>query len=411
VYNHFGPEGNYLHVYAPQFFTERHHTPWGAAINFDGEQRQWVRRFFLHNALYWLEEYHLDGLRLDAVHAIVDDSQPDFLTELAHTLRHRFSGQRHVHLMLENDHNAAHYLQRDTGMHPAAYTAQWNDDLHHALHVLLTHETEGYYQDYADAPLRHLGRALAEGFAYQGEPSAYRHAQPRGEPSAQLPATAFVGFVQNHDQVGNRALGERIHALCDDAPLRAALAVLLLAPSPPLLFMGQEWGCRQSFAFFCDFGGDLSGQVVEGRRKEFAHFPQFRDPAARERIPDPTAEQTFQSAVLAWPANNSPAQQAWLKLHRTLLAIRQRELIPRLSKLPGGHGHYTLLTDHALTVRWLLGDTTTLILLANMGNSEVNDITCPGYPLLYTTHPEATASRDLPPWSVFWYLHTPDSET
>ncbi len=409
VYNHFGPEGNYLAVYAPQFFSERHDTPWGAAINFDGEQSHWVRQFYIHNALYWLEEYHLDGLRLDAVHAIVDHSTPDFLSELAQIVRRHFADRRHVHLMLENDHNAAHYLPRDATMRPIFYTAQWDDDLHHALHVLLTSESQGYYQDYADAPTRHLGRCLAEGFAWQGERSTYRNGQTRGESSAHLPPTAFVGFLQNHDQVGNRAFGERIHVLCSDDAVRAALTLLLLSPASPLLFMGQEWGCRQPFVYFCDFSEDLTEKVVAGRRQEFADFPQFRDPAARARIPDPGARQTFRSSVLDWPASYSRAQRVWLELHRSLLAIRQREVIPRLSGSSKLHGHYRRLAKCALTVRWSLADDAELILLANMGEDAVHGIDRPVSPLLHTTHPAATASRDLPPWSVFWYLHTPDS--
>ncbi len=241
VYNHFGPEGNYLHVYAEPFFTERHHTPWGAGINFDGSGSRDVRDFFIHNALYWLEEYHLDGLRLDAVHAIADDSQPDILQELAVRVHAGPGRNRHVHLVLENDHNAARYLVRSEDGSPRLYVAQWNDDAHHALHLLATGESDGYYEDYADAPTDHLGRTLTEGFAYQGDPSAYRHGERRGEPSSHLPLTAFVNLLQNHDQVGNRALGERIDRLADPRALRAVTAILLLAPSPPLLFMGQEF--------------------------------------------------------------------------------------------------------------------------------------------------------------------------
>src|SRR6185312_4671354 len=206
VYNHFGPEGNYLHLYAPHFFTERHHTPWGAAINFDGAEARPVRDFYVENALYWLEEFHMDGLRFDAVHAIRDDSQRHILVEIAETVRSRLSGERPIHLVLENDGNEAHLL--GSGL----YTAQWNDDLHHALRVLTTGESAGYYADYADATAERLARALAEGFAYQGEMSGYRE-QRRGEASAHLPPTRFVSFIQNHDQVGNNAFGTRLARL------------------------------------------------------------------------------------------------------------------------------------------------------------------------------------------------------
>ncbi|MGH8668435.1 MAG: malto-oligosyltrehalose trehalohydrolase, partial [Burkholderiales bacterium] len=227
VYNHFGPKGNFLHLYAPQFFTERHKTPWGAAIDFG--QRA-VRDYFIHNALYWLEEYHFDGLRFDAVHAILDDSPTHILSEISEAARKTFPG-RQIHLVLENDHNQARYLG------PGKYDAQWNDDSHHGYHVLATGESDGYYAAYADAPAKHLARCLAEGFAYQGEVSPFSR-EPRGEPSAQLALSCFVDFMQNHDQVGNRAHGERLSSLSDEKTLRCLSAILLLAPSPPLLFMG-----------------------------------------------------------------------------------------------------------------------------------------------------------------------------
>src|SRR5581483_8676048 len=187
VYNHFGPEGNYLGSYAPEFFTDRHRTPWGKAINFDGPCSRTVRDFFIHNALYWLEEYHFDGLRFDAVHAIKDDSQPSLLTELAETVRKKFANERHVHLVLENDNNAAHYLSRRKDGKPRWYTAQWNDDIHHSLHVLVSGEKDGYYSEYAENPLQHLGQCLTQGFSFQGESSAFREGAKRGEPSNRLP--------------------------------------------------------------------------------------------------------------------------------------------------------------------------------------------------------------------------------
>jgi 1,4-alpha-glucan branching enzyme/maltooligosyltrehalose trehalohydrolase len=411
VYNHFGPEGNYLHAYAPQFFTDRHQTPWGAGINYDGSDSHWVRQFFIHNALYWLEEYHLDGLRLDAVHAIADDSQPDILTELAAVVHAHFGSRRHIHLVLENDDNAARYLGRDAGRRPVAYAAQWNDDLHHALHVLLTGEHDGYYLDYAGHPLDHLVRCLAEGFAYQGEASPYRDNTPRGEPSSGLPPTAFVSFLQNHDQVGNRAFGERIFSLCEAAPLRAALSLLLLAPPPPLLFMGQEWGCTRPFPFFCDFGPGLADKVVAGRRDEFSRFPQFRDPGARARIPDPMAWQTFASARLDWQAQDTPVHRDWLALHRELLALRQRELVARLHGVPCGAARCTRIADSALSAVWELGDGCELMLLANLGNTPLAECSRPGADLLYATHaaaPGQPPEDGLPAWSVFWSLRPKD---
>ncbi len=261
VYNHFGPEGNYLGLYAPQFFSARHQTPWGSAVNFDGRDSRPVREFFIHNALYWLEEFHCDGLRLDAVHAILDDSPAHILAELAQRVRAAFP-DRHIHLLLENEHNQARLLVRTRQQAIRLYDAQWNDDVHHVLHAAATGETEGYYADYA-ARTSLLGRALAEGFAFQGEHMAYR-GSARGEPSSQLPPAAFVAFLQNHDQVGNRAFGERISMLATAPAVRAATAIYLLLPQIPMLFMGEEWHTRQPFLFFCDFGAEL-GQAVRSR--------------------------------------------------------------------------------------------------------------------------------------------------
>ena len=406
VYNHFGPEGNYLHLYAPQFFTDRHHTPWGAAINFDGEDSATVRDFFIHNALYWLEEYHLDGLRFDAVHAIIDDSQPDILQDIAKAVAHGPAASRRLHLVLENERNQTRYLERDFALCPHCYVAQWNDDIHHTLHVLTTGETGGYYEDYADAPVQQLGRCLAEGFAYQGEPSRYRHGAARGEPSRELPITAFVSFLQNHDQIGNRAMGERITRLASEEAIRSAMAILLLAPSPPLLFMGQEWGATQPFLFFCDFGPELAAAVTEGRRKEFARFPEFNDADARARIPDPNDEKTFAMSCLDLAASRTEAAQAWRRFHQEMLTLRAREIVPRLRGLRPGGTDFELLGAEALRVHWRLGDGSHLTLLANLGSKPVSGIAKPCGNLLTAVpaHRENRFSGQLPAWSVWWFL-------
>ncbi|MGE5026988.1 MAG: malto-oligosyltrehalose trehalohydrolase [Betaproteobacteria bacterium] len=402
VYNHFGPEGNYLQTYAPPFFTGRHLTPWGDGINFDGQDSRTVRDFFIHNALYWLKEYHFDGLRLDAVHTIQDDSRPHILAELAQAVGDGPGRERHVHLMLENDRNQSCYLRRNPDGRPGRYAAQWNDDAHHALHVLLTGETDGYYADYGAAPARHLGRCLAEGYAYQGEPSAYRGALPRGEPSADLPATAFVNFLQSHDQVGNRAFGERLAVLAAPESVRAAVAVLLLAPSVPLLFMGEEFGSRQPFLFFCDFGPQLAAAVTAGRRNEFARFWRFADPAVRERIPDPNAAETFLLSRLDW--ENADAHQEWLVLYRQLLALRRAEIATRLPGLKGGQG-CCRVQGRALSVNWTLGDGSNLSLLANFGGEPAGRFQRPPGELLYATHPgQEVETAPLPAWAAAWFI-------
>lgn len=404
VCNHFGPEGNYLHLYAPQFFSSQVSTPWGPAIDFT---QRTVRDFFLHSALYWLEEFQFDGLRLDAVHAIVDPSEPDILTELAAAVQRGPGAQRRVHLVLENDHNAAHYLHRDSDGRPRGYTAQWNDDFHHALHILLSGERDGYYADYADRPAWHLGRSLTEGFSYQGEVSAYRGGQSRGEPSAMLPPAAFVNFLQTHDQVGNRAFGERIVSLAGAEAVRAAAAIMLLAPSPPLLFMGEEFAAPEPFLFFCDFGADLADAVASGRREEFAAFARFSDPALRAQIPDPNAYETFAQSRLDWQCLAQPQHRDRLAFYRALLALRHREIVPRVPHLRGAG--FSVADETGLGASWAWREGR-LSLVANLGERE---IAWPGAPpgrLLYATDGVDHAGvregdpLSLPAWQVAWFL-------
>lgn len=403
VYNHFGPEGNYLHCYAKRFFDAERETPWGAAIAFDGPDSRNVRDFFILNARFWIEEYRFDGLRFDAVHAIADRSRPDILEELADRVRDALPVDRHVHLVLENDDNASRYLSRDAGLRPRRYVAQWNDDAHHAYHVLLTGEEQGYYADYADDPAGHLARCLSEGFAYQGEASPFRGGERRGERSDGLPPTAFVNFLQNHDQIGNRAFGERIGHLASGEAVIAAATVLLLSPAPPLLFMGEEWGAVEPFLFFCDLGADLTDAVREGRRREFASFPQFQDPSARERIPDPTDAETFRRSVLDWEAGRRPPHRRVFEHYRRLLALRRTEIIPRLPGIDGFAGRCVWRHGRAMRLEWRLGDGSVLGLLANLSADagRADGAPPPGRELV------ATAPRDgdrLPPWLAVWHL-------
>ncbi len=400
VYNHFGPEGNYLYVYAKHFFTERHETPWGAAINYDGEGSPFVRDFFAHNALYWLEEYQFDGLRFDAVHAIQDDTIPHFLEELSRRIRNGPGRNRHIHLVLENEGNNASYL-RPRGDGRPLYDAQWDDDYHNSLHVVLTGEDASYYADYADAPVQRFGRCLAEGFTYQGETSPNK-GEVRGEPSGDLAPTAFVSFLQNHDQVGNRAFGDRISALASPEAARAAAAIYLISPHVPMIFMGEEWAASTPFLFFCDFEADLAPLVTEGRRAEFAKFPAFSDPETRERIPDPSAEETFRASALKWGERDGPEHAERLGLYRELLALRAREIVPRLPGMGGG-GAFRLVGERDLTASWTLGDGSTLALLANLGSEPGPGFEEPQGRLLYATGDEPEGGN-LPPWSIAWYL-------
>lgn len=413
VYNHFGPEGNFLGLYAPQFFTARHKTPWSNAINFDGDESRTVRDFFIQNALYWLEEYNLDGLRLDAVHAIVDDSTPDILTELADTVRRKIASDRQIHLILENDNNQAKYLRRTARCQPAAYNAQWNDDIHHALHVLTSGEKDGYYSDYSSRPVDQLGRCLTEGFAYQGDVSLYRNGRTRGEPTNGLPPTAFVSFLQNHDQIGNRAFGERIITIAEPRAVRAAAAVLLLAPSPPMLFMGEEFGTQTPFLFFCDFEKDLAAAVTAGRRNEFARFARFSDPEMRRGIPDPNAEGTFQASRLDWNDLQQTVHQEWLTFYRQLIALRRQHIVPVLAQACQLKASYTR-ENCALTVEWEFAENGRLALLANLtaspqSNELAATVAALNIPIIYSSAgvcPEELQRGMLPPWSVAWFLQS-----
>lgn len=356
VYNHFGPDGNYLAAYAPQFFDAGERTPWGEAIAFEREP---VRRYFIDNALMWLEDYRFDGLRLDAVHAISDKS---FLEELGREIRDR-TGGRHVHLVLENGANEARWLE-------GSYDAQWNDDFHNSAHVLLTGETQGYYRDFADQPARKLARCLEQGFSYQGEHS-FDSGKPRGSPSGHLPPYRFVSFLQNHDQTGNRATGERLTQLTGKERLRAATALLLLCPQIPLLFMGEEVGSRSPFLFFTDFDDGLADAVREGRRKEFAKFEAFADPAARETIPDPNSPETFERSRPA----PGPDGEEWLSFNRELIALRQERIVPRLGEARSAGAR--AIGEAAVLGEWTLGTAARLTLFANLGDAPVE---APGLP-------------------------------
>jgi maltooligosyltrehalose trehalohydrolase len=373
VYNHFGPDGNYLGQYAKGFFQEDVHTPWGAGIDFE---RREVRNFFLDNALMWLLEYRFDGLRLDAVHAI---DNPGFLQELAHRVRQQVDTGRQVWLVLENELNQASLLKED-------FDAQWNDDFHNVLHVLLTGETDAYYSDFAQDPTTKLARCLGEGFIYQGHTT--RHGHERGEPSADLPPTAFVAFLQNHDQIGNRALGERLHQLCSPQALKAATALLLLSPMIPLMFMGDEANASEPFLFFTDHHGELAEAVREGRRNEFADFAAFHDPERRERIPDPNALSTFaQSAPVI-------ADTPHAELYRQLLGLRHRHIVPHL---PGAVAlGAQVLAYAAVSARWRLGNGSLLQIDLNLSATPLDHPATA--PVLFET--PALQGAQLPPFSA-----------
>lgn len=400
VYNHFGPDGNYLSRYARDFFTSRHHTPWGDAIDFSNPT---VRQFFIQNTLYWLNEFHFDGVRIDAVHAMYDDGPRHFIDELIDTVQDGPGRTRRVHIVLENHRNEARRLRRPR-------VSQWNDDFHHAMHVLLTGEKESYYEDFARRPIEQLGRSLTQGFAFQGERSTHS-GEPRGEASGHLNPAAFVNFLQNHDQVGNRALGERLAQLCEPESLRAAFAVFLLAPQLPMLFMGEEYAARQPFYYFCDYSGELADAVRDGRREEFSGFAAFSDEKLREQIPDPNALQTFERSRLMWEERTQPAHKGWWEFVTQLLRLRAQRVVP-LTRNIEPHRSTFSIEDHALNVSWPTSKGEVLQLIANLSEhtSRVSHVP-DDRELIFATssvHTEETVRTNVvAPWEVRVFVHRP----
>jgi maltooligosyltrehalose trehalohydrolase len=390
VYNHFGPEGNYLGRYAPGFF-EKGSTPWGQAIDYRVPQ---VRAFATENALHWLDRYRFDGLRLDAVQTIIERGEPSVLAALsraAGALAARAG--RMIHLVVENDDNSASLLDARTSPPAGKFRAQWNDDYHHAWHVLLTGETHGYYSDHAATPVARIARVLGAGFDYQGERSPFRDGRPRGQRSGELAPVAFINFLQNHDQIGNRALGERIDALAKTPAIEAALAVTLLAPMPPMLFMGEEWGARTPFPFFCDFHGGLAEAVRKGRRRE------FEDAYARygDAILDPLDAATLRAAKLDWQEPQSGAGAKRLALVRDLLAVRRQKVVPLLAALRFDP-HATRAHGTLLRAEWTHPQAR-LRLLANLSDGAGHrPADWKNSTPIWGGEPEA----GLPPWSVLW---------
>jgi maltooligosyltrehalose trehalohydrolase len=391
VYNHFGPEGNYLGRYAPTFFTEAH-TPWGSAIDYRVPQ---VRAFAIENALHWLRDYRFDGLRLDAVNSIVEPGGLSLLHDLSVAVGELATETgRHIHLVLENGDNRASILDATQDPPQGKYRAQWNDDYHHAWRVLLTAEKQGYYGDYQRAPLHDIARALSSGFIYQGEHSEFRGGA-RGEPSGTLSPMAFINFLQNHDQIGNRPLGDRLESVTRTEAIEAALAVMLLAPAIPMLFMGEEWGAKTPFPFFCDFKGGLADAVRRGRRSEY----QWAYAEYGDEVPDALDLSAFQSAVLDWDQRRQAAPQKRLKLVRELLTIRRKEIVPRLAGAAFGEAHAA--TDGLLTADWRMGDRVRLALVANLSDRDISHAPANSKgTLLWGSELNGRVS----PWSVVWRL-------
>ncbi|HBN6064430.1 malto-oligosyltrehalose trehalohydrolase [Enterobacter cloacae] len=361
VLNHFGPEGNYLPLLSPAFFDAQRMTPWGNGIAYEREP---VRHYILDAPLFWLTEYRLDGLRFDAIDQIKDTASKHILQQIAETI-HEALPDRHIHLTTEDSRNVIFLHPRDEKGATPLFTAEWNDDFHNAAHVFATGETHAYYQDFAFEPEKKFARALAEGFVYQGEVSL-QTGHSRGVECHTQPPTFFVDFIQNHDQTGNRAQGERLITLAGADKTRVLLAALLLSPHIPLLFMGEEYGETNPFLFFTDFHGDLAKAVREGRAKEFTgHSGHDGD------VPDPNDEQTFARSKLDWHNVTTAQGKSWLRFTRSLLVLRHRYLVPLLR--PGGtvEGKIVKTAPGMVAVSWSF-PTGTLSLALNIGNKPVD---------------------------------------
>jgi maltooligosyltrehalose trehalohydrolase len=340
VYNHLGPAGNYLNQFGP-YFTSRYATPWGEAVNFDEAHSHEVRQFFVDNALMWLTDYHMDGLRIDAVHAIVDTSAIHFLEELANAVKDLETALgRHFVLIAESDLNDPRVI-RSSAAGGYGMDAQWNEDFHHALHAALTGESQGYYQDFGT--LADVAKALTRGLVYDGCFSVFRR-RFHGRPATGLSGNQFVGCLQNHDQVGNRALGERTSRLLSEGLLKIGAALVLTSPFVPLLFQGEAWGASTPFLYFTDHQEPELGEAVkQGRRKEFAAFGW-----ETEKIPDPQAEQTFVQSQLRWEELSAHPHNQILDWHRSL--IRLRRSLPDLTS--GQMAQVSVFYDEA--DQWLI---------------------------------------------------------
>lgn len=359
VLNHFGPEGNYLSLLAPDFFHKERMTPWGAGIAYDVDA---ARRYIIEAPLYWLEEFNLDGLRFDAIDQIEDISDQHVLIEIAERIRAEITN-RPIHLTTEDSRNVIFLHPREEDGSAPLFTGEWNDDFHNAVHVFATGETHAYYHDFAREPEKLVARVLAEGFAYQGEVSPHT-GERRGVKSTGQPPVAFVDFIQNHDQVGNRARGERLIELAGADRTRILLAALLLSPHIPLLFMGEEYGETNPFLFFTDFHGPLATAVREGRAKEFAGHAGHEG----ESVPDPNAGETFEMSKLDWKKLESKDGKNWLALTRELLALRRKHVVPLLAAKGAGAGKVVKTAKGFIAVSWIF-PTGTLSIALNIGKT------------------------------------------
>jgi maltooligosyltrehalose trehalohydrolase len=403
VYNHFGPSGNYLGRYAPQFFSETHHSPWGAAINFDGAGSRTVRDFFIANAVYWVTEYRIDGLRLDAVHAITDGSQPHVLEEISEAVRAAAHG-RHVHLVLENENNDHHRLAQ--APEPGRYDAQWNDDFHHVLHVALTGETQRYYHDYGDQPMNQLARCLTHGMLFESSKRREGGARIHIRETPPQPLGAMVNFAHNHDQVGNRPFGERLSVLAEPGAAPLATLLALLTPAVPMLFQGEEWGSTTPFLYFADWGGELREAVREGRKREFGHQAQTRD-GRPVTLPDPCDASTFAASRPDPTERGTDAGLRWQAMVRDALTARKLHITPHQQLLATGEHTAHIVGGRGLEACWRYRDGNALLLELNLGSQPIQagprrSVLSDAKQVFVHAWPDGTPEGTWPAWAARW---------
>ncbi|MBI2817129.1 MAG: malto-oligosyltrehalose trehalohydrolase [Acidobacteria bacterium] len=347
VYNHLGPDGAYHGIFSPYYFSQQHKSPWGAAINFDGPHSSQVRNFFIENALHWIHEYHVDGLRLDATHAILDESPRHFLAELAAAIRESLRGSRRQVLVIAEDIRNLAGMVKPESEGGWGLDAIWSDDFHHQMRRCLAGDRDGYFEDF-EGTTEDIAVTARAGWFYCGQYARY-FGKPRGTAPEGISPRRFVFFLQNHDQVGNRALGDRLHHQIDLAAYRAATALLLLLPQTPLLFMGQEWAASTPFQYFTDHYPELGKLVTEGRRSEFSRFAAFSEPQTRERIPSPQDLRTFLAGQLHWEERGMEPHASTLRFFQSLLLLRCSE--PTLLVREAENYNIAALDQDALLLR------------------------------------------------------------
>jgi maltooligosyltrehalose trehalohydrolase len=362
VYNHFGPSDNHFERFSPYYYAKRE-TEWGTALNFDGEQARPVRDFVCENAEYWVREFHLDGLRLDATQSIYDSSAEHVLRELARRARVA-AGERTIWLVAENEPQNSD-LVRPASADGYGLDALWNDDFHHSALVNLTGHSEAYYRDYLGRAQEFVA-AAKYGYLYQGQYYGWQK-QPRGTPCLDLPARAFVTFLENHDQVANSASGARLAQCTQPGAHRAMTALLLLGPWTPMLFQGQEWSSPAPFQYFADHGGELARAVAKGRRESLSQFPSLASRATQENLPDPCARSTFDACKLDWSAlAHTPASERSLHWHRALLQLRREDPVLN-SAIASARFDAAALNERCLLLRYFSPHGDDRLLIVNLG--------------------------------------------